>query len=200
MEAINQDATTPQCYIFGIIKTKACTQYLLENRVRASTRRFCCSLWCLCWLADLVIRCVKLTCLNVAPVFWLFVVPPVSGAWVWRHFHTLLWGLNVEPALEQRLQQDAYVPCALHLQTSPPLNSVDIPLPRAMSTRDGSQANDHPPSFLPSFPTEKSHLPPLSKATLGRAALKTLLFGGVLGKSAETKWHLHCTQQYYKSY
>lgn len=114
--------------------------------------------------------------------------PPVSGAWVWRYFYTLLWDLNLVSAWEQRLQQGAYVLCALHSKIPPPLNNVDIPSPRAISIRDGSQANDCPPSF----PTEESHLPPSAQGAvlhLGEAewpwavaALKTLLFGGVLGK------------------
>lgn len=146
-----QSIKTPQPHsvIFLVQSRQTRAQYLLENRVRASVRRFCCSLWCLCWLADLVIWCVKLTRLNVAPILWLFAVllcqelecegisTPSSEIWT-------------SYAREQRLQQGAYVLCALHLKVLPPLNNVDIPLPRATSIWDGSQANDCPPSFLPS--------------------------------------------------
>lgn len=108
--------------------------------------------------------------------------PPVSGAWVWRYFHTLLWDLNLVPALEQRLQQDAYVHCALHLERSPPLNSVDIPLPQAMSTWDGSQANDCPPSSFPSLSPFLSLSFPSPTISTESLHSRPSFFGGVLGK------------------
>lgn len=92
-------------------------------------------------------------------------------------------------APEQRLQQDAYVHCALHLERSPPLNNVDIPWPGAMSMQDGSQANNLPPSLLPAQHRSPSSHPEHREAQSDpeQCCTKHPPFWRSAAESAETK-------------